>query len=299
MGRAGGAADGGAGVGEAKAGEVGEAGEAGEAPGGGGGAASSMPTFDDVWSLVSHRSVIPAVWTRAVEGAVGALVDAWAALPEGSGDSGGSVGSKGDGEGSGREAAEGGAEGGGDGGGNRTHTTCTLKELAVEVACRINSNAHAVTDPEDEAKVWGFGLFTLTSMINHSCAPNCVFVGVPDATRGGVCMQVRDREIEAETESKNTDAINKVKLLTDVSISMSSFYTLYTVHCTLHTAHDTLTLFFRLLFLCLVSLLQVRTMSPVETGGELSVSYIDLYEGRRQRQIQVRRHTLCARYSST
>ena len=66
-----------------------------------------------------------------------------------------------------------------------------MKELAVEVACRINSNAHAVTDPEDEAKVWGFGLFTLTSMINHSCAPNCVFVGVPDATRGGVCMQVR------------------------------------------------------------------------------------------------------------
>ena len=93
MGRAGGAADGGAGVGDAKAGE---AGEAGEAPGGGG-AASSMPTFDDVWSLVSHRSVIPAVWTRAVEGAVGALVDAWAALPGGSGDSVGSVSSKGDG----------------------------------------------------------------------------------------------------------------------------------------------------------------------------------------------------------
>lgn len=49
-------------------------------------------------------------------------------------------------------------------------------EEVVQLACRVNVNAHGLRDDSGSNLVVGVGLFPLTAMINHSCRPNCTFV---------------------------------------------------------------------------------------------------------------------------
>lgn len=47
---------------------------------------------------------------------------------------------------------------------------------AVELACRVNVNAHGLRDDSGGNNIIGVGLFPLTAMINHSCRPNSTFL---------------------------------------------------------------------------------------------------------------------------
>jgi SET domain len=49
-------------------------------------------------------------------------------------------------------------------------------DLVCGLACRINTNAHGLEAYGAGGGVVGLGLFPFTALINHSCAPNCVFV---------------------------------------------------------------------------------------------------------------------------
>jgi SET domain len=49
-------------------------------------------------------------------------------------------------------------------------------DLVCGLACRINTNAHGIETYGAGGGVVGLGLFPFTALINHSCAPNCVFV---------------------------------------------------------------------------------------------------------------------------
>jgi hypothetical protein len=56
-------------------------------------------------------------------------------------------------------------------------------EELVKLACRINSNSHAVHDPSREVNATiGVGMFPLVAMLNHSCTPNAVFVSAEGGT---------------------------------------------------------------------------------------------------------------------
>lgn len=49
-------------------------------------------------------------------------------------------------------------------------------EEVVELACRVNVNAHGVRDDSGSNLVIGLGMFPLVAMVNHACRPNCTFV---------------------------------------------------------------------------------------------------------------------------
>ncbi|CBN74163.1 conserved unknown protein [Ectocarpus siliculosus] len=49
-------------------------------------------------------------------------------------------------------------------------------EEVVQLACRVNVNAHGLRDDSGANLVIGVGMFPLTAMINHACRPNCTFV---------------------------------------------------------------------------------------------------------------------------
>jgi SET domain len=49
-------------------------------------------------------------------------------------------------------------------------------DLVCSLACRVNTNAHGIEAYGMGGGVIGLGLFPFTALINHSCAPNCVFV---------------------------------------------------------------------------------------------------------------------------
>ncbi|CAN0466663.1 unnamed protein product, partial [Ectocarpus sp. 8 AP-2014] len=49
-------------------------------------------------------------------------------------------------------------------------------EEVVQLACRVNVNAHGLRDDSGSNLVIGVGMFPLTAMINHACRPNCTFV---------------------------------------------------------------------------------------------------------------------------
>ncbi|KAJ1916237.1 hypothetical protein H4219_003905 [Mycoemilia scoparia] len=74
-------------------------------------------------------------------------------------------------------------------------TLSTLKELikllpeearispseAVNIACRANSESHPFLDTFDRGYYEAIGVFPLSGLyFNHSCDPNCVFVGLPN-----------------------------------------------------------------------------------------------------------------------
>lgn len=52
----------------------------------------------------------------------------------------------------------------------------TEVQEVVELACRVNVNAHGFGDDLKPNSVVGVGLFPLVAMVNHSCRPNCTFV---------------------------------------------------------------------------------------------------------------------------
>lgn len=55
-------------------------------------------------------------------------------------------------------------------------TLATSGEEIVNLACRINTNAHSLSDDEERATDTAFGLFPMGSLFfRHSCAPNCHF----------------------------------------------------------------------------------------------------------------------------
>ncbi|CAM9805203.1 unnamed protein product [Sphacelaria rigidula] len=71
---------------------------------------------------------------------------------------------------------------------------CDVEEM-VELACRVNVNAHGLRDDSGSNFVVGVGMFPLAAMINHSCRPNCTF------TYHGEKMMVRTLEpVKAGTE---------------------------------------------------------------------------------------------------
>lgn len=45
----------------------------------------------------------------------------------------------------------------------------------VDFMCRINANAHSLTLDADLNTQFGFGLFPLCALFNHSCYPNTIF----------------------------------------------------------------------------------------------------------------------------
>ncbi|CAM9281887.1 unnamed protein product, partial [Discosporangium mesarthrocarpum] len=47
---------------------------------------------------------------------------------------------------------------------------------AVELACKVNVNAHGLVDISCSNNILGVGMFPLVAMFNHSCRPNCTFV---------------------------------------------------------------------------------------------------------------------------
>ncbi|CAM9909254.1 unnamed protein product [Ectocarpus sp. 12 AP-2014] len=49
-------------------------------------------------------------------------------------------------------------------------------EEVVQLACRVNVNAHGLRDDSGSNLVIGVGMFPLAAMINHACRPNCTFV---------------------------------------------------------------------------------------------------------------------------
>ncbi|KAJ3047417.1 hypothetical protein HK097_011549 [Rhizophlyctis rosea] len=54
----------------------------------------------------------------------------------------------------------------------------TSEDDIIDYACRINSNAHSLSDEEGVTSDTAFGLFPVGSLFfRHSCAPNCHFVG--------------------------------------------------------------------------------------------------------------------------
>ena len=55
---------------------------------------------------------------------------------------------------------------------------CVCVQL-VSLCCRINSNSHSIFDNYSSSNgVVGLGLFPTTSILNHSCFPNCFFSGM-------------------------------------------------------------------------------------------------------------------------
>ncbi|KAJ3039051.1 hypothetical protein HDV00_012681, partial [Rhizophlyctis rosea] len=57
-------------------------------------------------------------------------------------------------------------------------TLATPEDDIIDYACRINSNAHSLSDEEGSNPDTAFGLFPVGSLFfRHSCAPNCHFVG--------------------------------------------------------------------------------------------------------------------------
>ncbi|CAM9628181.1 unnamed protein product, partial [Laminaria digitata] len=52
----------------------------------------------------------------------------------------------------------------------------TEVEEVVELACRVNVNAHGFGDDSKPNSVIGVGLFPFAAMVNHACRPNCTFV---------------------------------------------------------------------------------------------------------------------------
>lgn len=54
-----------------------------------------------------------------------------------------------------------------------------LPPQLVSLCCRINSNSHGIFDNYSSSNaVVGLGLFPTTSILNHSCVPNCFYSGM-------------------------------------------------------------------------------------------------------------------------
>ncbi|RKO86342.1 hypothetical protein BDK51DRAFT_35179, partial [Blyttiomyces helicus] len=59
-----------------------------------------------------------------------------------------------------------------------TKSMATTETEIIDLACRINSNAHSLSDEEGKTQDTAFGLFPMGSLFfKHSCAPNCHFIG--------------------------------------------------------------------------------------------------------------------------
>ncbi|KAJ3029561.1 hypothetical protein HK097_005777, partial [Rhizophlyctis rosea] len=73
----------------------------------------------------------------------------------------------------------------------------TSVDEIVTLSCQINSNSHGIRDPLGNTNAdIAVGLFPLVAMLNHSCLPNCAYVGV-----GHGQMLVRTlREVEEGEE---------------------------------------------------------------------------------------------------
>ncbi|KAI8823816.1 hypothetical protein BJ741DRAFT_634179 [Chytriomyces cf. hyalinus JEL632] len=67
----------------------------------------------------------------------------------------------------------------------------------VTLACRINSNSHAMVDPTGNTnQEVGVGMFPMVAMLNHACAPNCSFVST---THGRMIVRTL-RDVQAGEE---------------------------------------------------------------------------------------------------
>ncbi|KAJ3045762.1 hypothetical protein HDV00_007888 [Rhizophlyctis rosea] len=55
----------------------------------------------------------------------------------------------------------------------------TPTEEIITLACQINSNSHGMRDPTGNGNMdVAVGMFPLVAMLNHSCMPNCAYVGI-------------------------------------------------------------------------------------------------------------------------
>ncbi|KAJ3387790.1 hypothetical protein HDU80_000100 [Chytriomyces hyalinus] len=76
------------------------------------------------------------------------------------------------------------------------HLSIPASEI-VTLACRINSNSHAMVDPTGNTnQEVGVGMFPMVAMLNHACAPNCSFVST---THGRMIVRTL-RDVEAGEE---------------------------------------------------------------------------------------------------
>ncbi|KAJ3155283.1 hypothetical protein HDU86_004373 [Geranomyces michiganensis] len=94
-------------------------------------------------------------------------------------------------------------------------------EEIVNLSCRINTNAHSLTDEDEKASDTAFGLFPMGALFfRHSCAPNCHFTADKGVLTYRVIKPLKAGEelLVSHIELFQTRAIRKQELMTTKQI---------------------------------------------------------------------------------
>ncbi|KAJ3145394.1 hypothetical protein HDU89_007149 [Geranomyces variabilis] len=94
-------------------------------------------------------------------------------------------------------------------------------EEIVHLSCRINTNAHSLTDEDEKASDTAFGLFPMGALFfRHSCAPNCHFTADKGVLTYRVIKPLKAGEelLVSHIELFQSRAIRKQELMTTKQI---------------------------------------------------------------------------------